>query len=39
MTDNVVIFPKAKRGTPPQTMEELLETVENSQRTCRIFDG
>ena len=37
MTDNVVIFPKAKRGTPPQTMEELLETVETTRKEHAEF--
>jgi hypothetical protein len=26
--DNVVVFPKTKRGSPPQTIEEVLENVE-----------
>lgn len=29
---NVIIFPKAKRDAPPQTMEEVLENVEGARR-------
>lgn len=29
---NVIAFPKAKRDTPPQTMEELLENVETTRK-------
>lgn len=29
---NVIAFPKAKRDTPPQSMEELLENVEFTRR-------
>lgn len=32
MTSNVIMFPKGKKGSPPQTMEELLETVEEARR-------
>jgi hypothetical protein len=30
--DNVIHFPKVKRGSPPQTLEEVIETVENTRR-------
>lgn len=29
---NVIAFPKAKRDSPPQTMEELLENVESTRK-------
>lgn len=29
---NVIAFPKAKRDTPPQSMEELLENVESTRK-------
>ena len=29
---NVIAFPKAKKDTPPQTMEELLESVELTRK-------
>ena len=29
---NVIIFPKAKRDTPPLTMEQLLENVEGTRK-------
>lgn len=32
MTNNVVLFPKAKRGTPPQTLEELIENVSEARK-------
>lgn len=32
MTNNVVMFPKSKKNSPPQTMEELLETVESTRK-------
>lgn len=28
MTDNVIAFPKAKRGSPPQSIEETLASIE-----------
>lgn len=28
MTDNVIPFPKYKKNTPPQTIEELIESIE-----------
>lgn len=32
MTDNVVIFPKGKLNHPPQTLEELRSTVDETRR-------
>lgn len=32
MTDNIVMFPKAKRGIPPQSLEELKSNVENIRK-------
>lgn len=37
MSDNIVIFPKAKRGSPPLNMEELLETVETTRKEHTEF--
>lgn len=28
MTDNVVVFPKAKRETPPQSIEDIMDSVQ-----------
>jgi hypothetical protein len=30
--DNVIQFPKGKLGSPPQSIEEVIEAVENSRR-------
>lgn len=32
MNDNVIVFPKGKKNTPPQSVEELLNSVEEIQR-------
>lgn len=32
MTDNVIAFPKAKRGSPPASLEEVLQSVESSRK-------
>lgn len=32
MTDNVIVFPKAKRDTPPQTVEEVHEKRAQAQK-------
>ena len=29
---NVIVFPKGKKDTPPQSMEELLENVESTRK-------
>lgn len=32
MTNNVILFPKEKKNSPPQTMEELLGNVEETRK-------
>lgn len=32
MTNNVILFPKEKKNSPPQTMEELLGSVEETRK-------
>lgn len=34
---NVIMFPKGKKGTPPQSMTELLENVEAARREHTEF--
>lgn len=32
MTDNVIAFPRAKRGSPPASLEDVLQSVETTRK-------